>query len=89
MNYITIFGKLNGEYIISNGKLYCLDKDYHKIAWGFAVLEKTYRGFYNFIKFKSLDFMSEPGEFIELRDKLMGKKQEARTSSLPISTNSF
>lgn len=74
MRYITVFGKLNNKYLKSGKSVYWLTEDTQSHEWGFALLEKTWLGSYNLIRFSILDLMSEPGEFLKVRDELEGGK---------------
>lgn len=74
MRYVTVFGKLHGKYLKSGKSIYWLTEDTHCHEWGFALLKKTWQGSYEIIRFSFLDSMSEPGEFIGIRDRLESKK---------------
>ena len=71
--YITEFGHLKPNVFKSEHERYWLAREVNTSCWGFAVLEKNPFGFYNIINFRDIELMTEPGQFLEVRDKLVGK----------------
>lgn len=51
MKYITIKGIIKGNYIKSGRDVYWLTKPTNIFSEGFALLEKTWQGSYNLLKF--------------------------------------
>lgn len=73
MRYITEFGQLKTNVFKGKHTTYWLARksDFH--CWGFALLEKNSYGFYNILNFRDIELMTEPGQFLEVRDSLVGK----------------
>lgn len=51
MRYITIKGIIKNNYIKSDRDVYWLTKPSNIFSEGFALLEKTWQGSYNLLKF--------------------------------------
>lgn len=57
MKYITILCELSNDRARVGKKTYQLTKDSHINAKGFALLEKTWQGSYNLLRFQDLESM--------------------------------
>lgn len=57
MKYITILCELSNDRAKVGKKTYWLTKDSHINAKGFALLEKTWQGSYNLLRFQDLESM--------------------------------
>ena len=57
MKYITILCELSNDRARVGKKTYLLTKDSHINAKGFALLEKTWQGSYNLLRFQDLESM--------------------------------
>lgn len=57
MKYITILCELSNDRARVGKKTYWLTKNSHINAKGFALLEKTWQGSYNLLRFQDLESM--------------------------------
>lgn len=78
MKYITILCKMYGNQAQVGKQTYWLTKDTNIRGKGFAILEKTWQGSYNLIKFKDIEFMSVSDEILQVGDGLSGKEIGSR-----------
>lgn len=73
MKYITILCELSNDRAKVGKKTYWLTKDSHINAKGFALLEKTWQGSYNLVKFHDLDSMSLYSDFSLVEESERGE----------------
>lgn len=73
MKYITILCELSNDRAKVGKKTYWLTKDSHINAKGFALLEKTWQGSYNLVKFHDLDSMDTLSEIFEVGESERGE----------------
>ena len=66
MKYITILCELCNDRARVGNRTYWLTKESKIYAKGFALLEKTWQGSYNLLRFRNLDSMSLSSDFSEV-----------------------
>ena len=78
MKYITIKGIIKNNYIKSDRDVYWLTKPSNIFSEGFALLEKTWQGSYNLLKFLKIKQKSLSALFFGVSDSGRRKKGESR-----------
>lgn len=72
MKYITILCDLCNDRAKVGKKTYWLTKEYNFFAKGFALLQKTWQGSYDLIKFRELNSMNVLADIIDDGDEHIG-----------------
>lgn len=75
MKYITILCEMSNDRAKVGNRTYWMAKDTHIYAKGFALLEKTWQGSYNLIRFHDLDSMSLSSDFFEVEESERGENE--------------
>lgn len=78
MKYITILCEMSNDRAKVGKATYWLTKDTNIYGKGFALLEKTWQGSYNLIRFQDIDSMSVYDDFSSVGESLRGEN-ESRT----------
>lgn len=73
MKYITILCELSNDRAKVGKKTYWLTKDSHINAKGFALLEKTWQGSYNLLRFQDLESMETLDEISLVEESERGE----------------
>lgn len=73
MKYITILCEMSNDRAKVGKSVYWLTKNTNIHGKGFALLEKTWQGSYNLIRFQDLDSMSLSSDFFEVGESERGE----------------
>lgn len=75
MKYITILCEMSNDRAKIGKSVYWLTKNTNIHGKGFALLEKTWQGSYNLIRFHDLDSMSLSSDFFEVGESERGENE--------------
>ena len=75
MKYITILCEMSNDRAKVGKTTYWLTKNTNIYGKGFALLEKTWQGSYNLIRFHDLDSMSLSSDFFEVGESERGENK--------------
>ena len=75
MKYITILCEMSNDRAKVGKSVYWLTKNTNIHGKGFALLEKTWQGSYNLIRFHDLDSMNLSSDFFEVGESERGENK--------------